>query len=243
MHRTIASGVNDPTIGAPTVPSTPRQEHASWMPWVGRNRLATPEEEAAFVDELAIRVETPATAIRRSDVTAVVNALRCGLTAAQLLERAPGLRADRLHAAYCELERRRYEASMAWTSIAISGRIDVFVEHREQAAKLLPAPVARLGEVMVECPADFDLVLLQLAATVASTNAAVRRIERVIEAAPLDSERAVELGRALYNPNGAALTGRPDFLPHRVGTLVPPRVAALLDETDPDVDCTRARRR
>ena len=174
----------------------------------------------------------------------MLNALRCGLTADELFDRAPGLRPARLFAAYCELDRRRGEANLAWTSITIAGRVEVFREQREDAGALLPSLVTRLDEVAVESPAEFDLVLLQLAAAVASTGAAARRIERVIEAAPTDSDRGVELGRVLYNHTGAGLTSRPDFLAHRVGALVPTRVATLLGEAvgEPD-NCTRARRR
>lgn len=231
-------------VGGPSNAPPPGHQHAVWMPWFGRNRLATPQEEAEFVDDLASRATHRPTTVRRSDVTAVLNALRCGLTVEQLLERAPGLCPARLHAAYCELERRRYDANLAWTTIAIAGRIDVFDRHRGEAAKLVPALVTRLDEVVVGSPEEFDLVLLQLAAAVASTNAAARRIERVIEASPADSERSVELGRVLYNHGGQGVTSRPDFLAHRVGALVPTRVAALLGESVTDTEnCTRARRR
>ena len=231
-----------PTMTASANP--PRHQHASWMPWVGRNRLATPEEESVFIEELAARAGEQQVTIRRSDVTAVLNALRCGLTVDELFDRAPGLCPARLHAAYCELERRRYDASMAWTSIAIAGRVTVFEQCRDEAAKLVPALVTRLDEVVVENPGEFDLVLLQLAAAVASTNAAARRIERVIESSPDDSERSVELSRVLYNQGGDAVSSRPEFLAHRVGVLVPTRVAALLGESVTDTEnCTRARRR
>ena len=227
MNPPTTTWVTEPPIvtATPSAP-TPRHEHGIWMPWLGRNRLVTPAEEAEFVDQLAARAGVVRATVRRTDVTAVLNALRCGLTVGELFERAPGLCPARLYAAYCELERRRFDASLAWTSIAIAGRIDVFTEHRTEAAKLVPALVARLDEVVVETPDEFDLVLLQLAAAVASTNAAARRIERVIEASPLDSDRSIELGRVLYNHAGAGVTSRPDFLAHRVGTLVPTRRGA-----------------
>lgn len=243
MNPPITTWVTEPPISTPATTAS-RHRNATWMPWIGRNRLATPHEEAEFVDGLAAMTGATSSTFRRSDVTAVLNALRCGLTVDELLDRAPGLCPGRLFAAYCELDRRRGEANLAWTSITIAGRVEVFREQREDAGKLLPTLVTRLDEVAVESPTEFDLVLLQLAAAVASTGAAARRIERVIEAAPTDSERAVELGRVLYNHTGAGLTGRPDFLPHRVGALVPTRVAALLGESvgEPD-NCTRARRR
>lgn len=244
MYRPITTGLTEPLGPASPPRRAPTPQHAIWMPWTGRGRLATPEEEAVFVDELAWRSGDEPAAVRRSDVTAVLNALRCGLTVDELFDRAPGLHADRLYAAYCDLERRRAAAGVAWNEIAVAGRIDVFAEHRAEAAKLLPALVTRLDDIVVAEPDEFDLVLVQLAAAVASTGAAARRIERVIEASEPESRRAIELGRVLYHHGGEGVTGRPDFLAHRVGALVPPRVAALLGETvGPAETCSRARRR
>lgn len=242
MNQRISTRAPSPATGTPAPVAPIATRHASWMPWTGRGRPATPEEEVAFVDGLLVLAEGRPATFRRSDVTAVMNALRCGLTVGELFEFAPGLRPERLHAAYCDLERRRYEAGLAWTTITVAGRIDVFLHHRGEAAKLVPALISRLDEVARSTPEEFDLVLLQLAAAVASAHAAARRIERVIAASPPDSERAIELGRVLYNPTSEGVTGRPDFLAHRVGALVPTRVAALLEETD-DVaaPCTRGR--
>ncbi len=244
MNPLITTWVTEPPI-TPALSLTPsRHRNATWMPWVGRNRLATPVEELEFVEQLGVFAGDSLVPFRRSDVTAVLNALRCGLRIDELFDKAPGLQPARLFAAYHHLEQRRTAANVAWTSITIAGRIEVFDEHRAEAATLLPSLVTRLDEVAVESPDEFDLVVLQLAAAVASTGAAARRIERVIEAAPDDSERAVELGRVLYNLTGAGVTSRPDFLPHRVGALVPARVAALLgEEVGESENCTRARRR
>jgi hypothetical protein len=166
------------------------------------------------------------------------------LTVEELLDRAPGVCPDRLQGAYCELERLRFESNLAWTTISIAGRIDVFERQGVEAGKLVPALVTRLDEVVMVSPGEFDLVLLQLAAAVASTNAAARRIERVIEAPPSDSDGAIELGRVLYNHGGDGVTSRSDFLAHRVGALVPTRVAALLGESVGETkNCTRVRRR
>ena len=244
MNPLITTWVTEPPI-TPSLGVTPsRHRNATWMPWVGRNRLATPAEEIEFVEQLGARAVESFVPFRRSDVTAVLNALRCGLRVEELFDKAPGLQPARLLAAYHHLEERRAEANLAWTSITIAGRIEVFRDHRAEAATLLPSLVTRLDEVTVESPDEFDLVVLQLAAAVASTGAAARRIERVIEAAPEASERAVELGRVLYNHTGAGLASRPDFLPHRVGALVPTRVAALLGEAVGEAEnCTRARRR
>lgn len=244
MYRPITTGLTDPLGPASPPQRTPAAQHSIWMPWVGRGRLASPEEEAVFVDELAWRAGDEPAAVRRSDVTAVLNALRCGLTVEELFERAPGLRADRLYAAYGDLDRRRSASSAAWTEIAVGGCIEVFARHRAEAAKLLPALVTRLDDVAVADPDEFDLVVVQLAAAVASTGAAARRIERVIETSDPESRRAIELGRVLYHHGGEGVTGRPDFLAHRVGALVPARVAALLDENAGQVEnCSRTRRR
>lgn len=209
---------------------------ATWMPWSGRNRPATPLEEQDFVRHLAERAGIERVAFRRSDVTAVLNALRCGLTVDELLEQAPGLQPRRLYSAYRQLEHLRCTSEFAWVAIAISGSIETFEEYAEEAAKLLPALVARLTEVARSGPEEFDLVLLQLSAAVTSTGAAAQRIERVIEASPDGSDRPIDLGRVLYDPTGAGLTSRPDYLPSRVGTLVPVRVAALLGESVEDIE-------
>ena len=90
--------------------------------WPGREWPASGDEERALLAGLELR--TPGmkrwrrTEARRGDMTALLNALRCGLDAADLLGRAPGLRPDRLIVAHAALDARRREAVAAWQRIA-----------------------------------------------------------------------------------------------------------------------------
>ncbi len=236
---TIAPPVDRTRTHPAAGPSVTSLPQASWMPWIGPNRPVSPSEESVFVRDLAALVVERDAEFRRSDVTAVLNALRCGLTVDSLLEQAPGLQPDRLFAAYLELDRLRFASEFAWTAIALSGTLETFHEHREEAAKLLPALIARLDEAERTDPENFDAVLLELAGAVSATGVAVERIEHVLcDASP---DRAVDLGRVVYNPDGSGLTSRADYLPSRVGTLVPTRVASLLGESVEHLDSVRMR--
>lgn len=214
------------TAVAPTAPEI----HPAWMPWTGRYWPATAGEEAAFVDRLGELAPPRQGAASRSDVTAVLNALRCGLTVDELLDRARGLEPGRLLDAYRDLEARRAAAEEAWHSIVASPTLETFLRYGAEAGRLLPAAIAGLRSVIRLNPASLSAATDQLAQRVDAARTRVQRLEDALDRLIPPSQRGIVLGRRLYDPTGGGETSHPDYLPTRVGTLVPTRVASLLGE-------------
>jgi hypothetical protein len=204
--------------------------HAAWMPWTGRNWPATTREEQAFVARLTEIAPPRQGGATRSDITAVLNALRCGLTVDELLDRAPGLAPGRLLDAYHMLDTERAESEHAWHEIVAVPNLETFVRRGPAAARLLPAAITGLRSVAeLHLPSLADAVA-ELAERVAAAQERVRRLEDALDRLIPPSPRGVELGRQLYDPISGGATSHADYLPTRVGTLVPTRVAALLGE-------------
>jgi hypothetical protein len=218
------------TATSDAAPRTARQSAYLWQLWPGRNWPAVAAEEAALIDELRRRGDGPAR-FERADATAVLNALRCGLDADDLLERAPGLRPWRLVAAWDHLEAARQRAVAAWEVIAEERSLNAIVDWAAAAAPLLEAPVRSMlqtsgirGEDVVASRAE-----RAVARVAAVTEQAAELEERLARCEPGDPV-GVEIGRMLYDPYRPGVWSDPYFLPPRVGTLTPNRVADLLGE-------------
>lgn len=200
-----------------------------WLPWTDPGPIATSQHERVFVAELAEISGGPASTHSRSDVTAVLNALRGGLSVRRLLESAPGLRPERLHRAYDVLEDRRAGSAAAWAAIVREPTVEGLHRHGGVAARLVPVLVHRLLET-----ADVDPGLLpEVARRLARSVEDVRRLAADIELEMnrhTDPSMAMAISRALYDPTSDCVFGRVEHLPERVGALMPTRVAALLDE-------------
>lgn len=210
----------------------PSRPAAIWQLWPGPGAPATTAEEHTFVARLATLA--PATGGRpapreRRVVTAVLNALRCGITVDDLLDRAPGLRPCDLLDAYRDLDRRRRIAVRAWHAMERRRTIDSLTEHGPVAAQLLPVLVARLVTA-AEIGGERGVAYAIAAASVdlAATAETELRLETAM-ARRSGAERAA-VGRQLYDLYEPGLWSTASYLPTRVGSLVPVRVAALLGE-------------
>lgn len=201
----------------------------SILPWDGDCRIATATDEERFVADLAGRCDGPAPH-RRSDVTAVLNALRGGLSVAELLERAPGLRPERLISAYDELDAQRRSSVAAWHAIVASPDVVTLATHGPQAALLLPVPVERLRRVARLSPVSLQDAAASAAVLVERAGTIVRRIERALDDPELGSEQAWHLARQLFDQGGECAMARADHLAERVGALTSTRVATLMGE-------------
>jgi hypothetical protein len=211
------------------LPAAPAATTNLWLPWRCRNWPSTPAEEHRFVVELSHLAEPGASGLHtRRDTTAVLNALRGGLSADELIRQVPGLPAHRLLAAYRDLDGRRSAAVTAWDAIVADGTEAGLREHGAAAAALVPVLVDRLWAVLTIGPDAYRTTVDKLASYVEATDRNVAELETAMAIWP---ERAVDLGVQLYNPYGDAVTNRVDHLARRVGTLTPNRVAALLGET------------
>lgn len=245
--KPITSAVLDRTAPAPPVAA----RHPVWSPWPVTPRPATTAEERTFVCQLVAATDGQPGRFGRTDVTLLLNALRCGVEFARLGGFAPGLRADRLLGAYLALERARAASAAAWTAIATSceqrpgsmassrteAAVAAIQTHGQAAARLLPVKVVFLAQVARRHPRDLPEAIHRATVEVSVQAAHVERIEAAINRAASEcstgteaDEWAADLGALLYDPLGDAVTGHAAFLPGRVGLLDPTRVAALLGE-------------
>ena len=179
----------------------------------------------------------PTASFGRTDVTLLLNALRCGVTVQALAGLAPGMRPERLLAAYVALDAAMQRAASAWRSIenAAGAGAEAFVpalaQHAVEAAKLFPVQVVRLSKVARQRATDLPAIMHRMTVEVSVQAALARRLEVAIERLG-DDEWAADLGALLYDAHGEAVANRADFLPERVGLLSSARVAALLGERE-----------
>lgn len=209
-----------------------------WHVWPTRNWPASPTEEDAFVadlDRLATADHRPRPSRphppTRPDVTAVLNALRSGATAREVTSFIPGTPPAALAAAYRHLADRLTIAVAAWNDLVADPTLEAVHAHASAAAVILPVPVYRI--VTVAANAGH----LALADTISELDARVRdhqevcrRVEHDLVGRRAPDPVAVALGARLHNPIEPALWGSPYFLPTRVTSLSPTRVADLLEE-------------
>jgi hypothetical protein len=206
-------------------------------PWSGRQSPCSAAEELAFVEELEVLSgQHDVDEFERRDVTVLITALRCGLTPAELLAQAPGVRPHRLLAAHRELEGRRLISEHAWRTISVDPTPLTFETFAPSAADLLPALVSQLVSVMHD-EHRLRAAVEDAADQVSRTGRRVLMLERRAAEAAGDPDRAREIGTLLYDVSGQGAWSLPTYLPTRVGTLVPLRLGALLGD-----DITASRR-
>lgn len=211
-----------------------------WQLWPGRHYPLAASEEAAFVADLRLRsVNEPppiqprgGTKVLDRDITTVLlGALRCGSMPTEVLGLAPGLRCSQLVRKYDELEVLRGRAEEAWRAIIDSPTVATISEHAAAAARLLPVPVYDLvNRGTIVNPEGLELAVSRTAAHVEELGRQVRAVESDLERGLMSGEALIERGRVLYDPYVPGLWANPYFLPDRVGTLTPVRLADLLGE-------------
>jgi hypothetical protein len=172
----------------------------------------------------------------RRDVTVLLTALRCGLTPGELVSQAPGVRPARLLAAHRELETRRMLAEHAWRTIAVDKSLLAFQTFAPCAAELMPAVISHLSAYRHDAK-KYSAAIEDAAEQVTRTTRRVQVLEQRVAESAGEPGRARELGTLLYDIYGQGAWSLPSYLPTRVGTLVPLRVASLLGD-----DITAARR-
>lgn len=208
-----------------------------WLPWSDPNHPATSADERRFVEDLRSAAHGRRRTHRRSDLTALLNALRGGLTVDELVQRAPGLDLQRLYDAYVALDDMRKEAVEAWRAIESSRSLGTVRTEGAAAARLLPVIVARLEQLAEHEPSLVPVAIDEAARDIETAHRLAQRLEHELDRAVDRSDWAMKIGKQLYDPRGESVFGRNDYLPTRVGSLVPQRVAKLLeprDESSPD---------
>jgi hypothetical protein len=216
----------------------------SLSPWGGRERPATAAEETVFVERLRQMTARPSQGaitgapFHRYDITALVTALRHGVTVDEMFRSAPGLRPESIAAAYDHVERIRSDAADAWRSLVVEPTAATLIAVGDRAANVLPATISQLRSLLVRHP-DHSLSLA----------AAIAAIDREIVAT---GNRALELEYLLtHSANPAEVTRAADllvgefrdglwslgsFLPPRVGTFVSVRLREMLGEHNSEID-------
>jgi hypothetical protein len=236
--RTIESRSLSPHAGRHVTPLVVKKPLSIEVanPWRGRQSPCTSTEENDMVRDLEdLCGDQPVDQFERRDVTVLITALRGGLTAAELLAQAPGARPNRLLAAHRELDGRRLLAEHAWRTISIDPTTETFAAFAPCAAELLPAVISHLMGYRQD-PLGLASAVADAAEQVNRTTRRVLVLERRLTESVRDVERARELGTLLYDVYGQGAWSLPTFLPPRVGTLVPLRLASLLGD---DVTATR----
>ena len=209
-----------------------------WQVWPGRNWPATARDEREFVDSLTEIVgKTKSAGKKRSDrgdITAVMNALRCGLGAEELFERAPGLKPVRILQAYREVESMLNRSYSSWEAITAKPTLETIVKHRAAAQLIASVPVSHLLPGAVVTPdKDFAEKLKAVTIKVEAARKRADSIENALDRAVAPSSEAIRLGAELYNPYDPTVWGGQYFIPVRVGELMPLRLASLLGERNP----------
>jgi hypothetical protein len=227
MSNTLTVGADPHLETAPS--TTPRIGLVAWLPWATAYPIATALQERRFLADLEAACDGAPTEHTRSDTTACLNALRGGLTLAELLEHAPGLQPSRLFGAYLALDELRRASVAAWNAIVAEGSVDSLRRHGELAAGVVPVLIDRLHRSVTIDPENLPRVVRAAADDVESVRRMIERTERLLDRC-FDVEDAVALSQTMYHPMAECLFGRPDHLPTRVGSLMPSQVAALLGE-------------
>jgi hypothetical protein len=233
LERLYEVAASTEVAGMPTpheeIPNDPL-----WRVWPGRDWPASGVEEGAFLADLQLRADGAASskgiAHRRGDTTAVLNALRCGLDAPDLLGRAPGLRPDRLLAAHSDLDGRRRDAVAAWRGIVSTPTAESVVTWGGVAAALVPVVIGRLRDVRPTDGAELESVIAACAADIDRVGRLAASVERDMSDPTVPARRRTGLAALLFAGAGSGLWYHECYLAHRVGSLVPVRVAALLGE-------------
>ena len=229
-ERPRGPGAARPSPAAGRTDQQPKRLAEICSPWLGRQSPASAAEELAFVEDLLdliggeVDVE-----FERRDVTVLITSLRSGLSVPQVRAQAPGVEPTRLLSAYREVDRRRAFAERAWSALEEDGTTDGVMRYGELAGQLLPAVITRLAAYLGD-EDRFKVELERASDQVARTTRRVKLLEDRVVAAADDPERARELGTLLYDVYGHGAWSLETFLPPRVGTLVPLRLAALLGD-------------
>jgi hypothetical protein len=206
-----------------------------WHPWPGRGWPLGRGEEQAFVERLS-NVDGPQRRVKRHVITALLGGLRGGLGVEELCDAAPGVKVVELRDAYLRLEQLRQAACTAWEAIQAAPTVDNLRRHGATAAGLVGVPIHRLAPPM-EVISDRLVAdrLTRVAADIGRATGRAHDVEAALAHFKETCEEAVELGRILYDPYRPSMWTDPYFLPDRVGSLSPVRVAALLGEhSEPD---------
>lgn len=200
------------------------------FPWRGRGWASSAAEERRFLADLAALTGDTVQEPSRADVTALMNALRSGITLEVLLEKAPGLRADRLLGAARDLEARRLAGVAAWHQVVADRTAFGVIEHGPAAGHLLPALMTQLELLALERPGAIGDAITRCEHRAGQALDLAESLEMRINGCVPGCSEAARVGARLYDPEQPSAWSDVFYVPRRLTDLVPERVAGLLRE-------------
>lgn len=205
-----------------------------WTAGPFRGWPCSAEEEQDLINDarLACGEEHPRKRPSRSDITALVVALRDGADFFELREFLPGLDPARLVAAYEFLEKRRKVAADAWNDIAHNPNVISLTRSADKAAIVLPVPVTELVRVAAAAHSEHAIehVIQAVSKRVADETAYTLEVEADLHENKHSPIRRMRIGAELFQPQHQCLWSSAYYLPRRVTDLSPLRIMDLLGE-------------
>ena len=173
------------------------------------------------------------TVVDRDDVTLLINALRCNLTAQELTKFAPGVKPLAVVAVYEKLNRLLLRAQRdAIVMLSTSGGSPKFSSELLNAGSvLLPVPATRINTAYeLESYEGAEAVRIKIKETVERVQKHVDDVENWLdEHGSSSSSTGATVGNLLYHPNRDCMWSSPFFLPSRVGQLSSRRLSRLIE--------------
>ncbi|MFA5566590.1 MAG: hypothetical protein WC184_11880 [Acidimicrobiia bacterium] len=202
-----------------------------WQYFEGRGWPLTANEETIFVRQLRKIAENTTQEPSRSEITAVLNGMRCGLSTTNLLEQVPGLCPSKLYGAYRFLAQQLRTSLKAWDSIVAESSLSSLEVWGDNAAKVLPSVINQI-QAYSEFASTKQLSkrITHLNNNIVTHGVHALQVEHWMATSKNTITKA-ELGRFLYDPYQVGVWSQAYFLPTRVGVLTPTIVNNLLENT------------
>ncbi len=236
----VTPGLAPPDSGPAAQPATYRKrpfDPASPLrisPYGPSDQAPTTAFEREFrrrIAELGSVVRRGAPTPRRSTITALLTALRSGISADRLLAVARGLTPQDLADAYDHVARTRAQARSALDRLIEDPTIECFDAEREAIASLLPQMAASLSRLAEEFPDSLPAAVENLAEQMQELERSVDVIEERIEEGSGDWWVHVA---ELDDGRSGGIQHHPCYCPRRVGDIVPVRLAYLMGDHKQD---------
>lgn len=199
-----------------------------WQALDGQGWPFTAAQEAVFVEDLR-RASAGAVTPTRPSVTCLINALRCGVTLAELLEVLPGVNPAALLSAHVRLEATLHETLTSWQRIVDRPTVGSLSRHSPRASLLFPAVTQGIAALASRVPDEAAVVsaVVNAAERMQRTRARADGLEALLTSLPSRDPRGVAAGRGLHDIASPSLWADDHFSPRRVGELSPIRIADL----------------
>jgi hypothetical protein len=203
-------------------------------PYGSPEQMPTVEFEVAFrrrLADLSDGSERSTERPRRAAVTALLTAIRGGITVDRLLSIAAGLSAGELVDAYDFVDRLRCDASAALDQLFDDPTIECFDEVAPAIAGLLPQAVSYLRRTAAATPDGFTSAVRHFEAQTHDLDDAIDEIEHRLRSG---DDAVWELLGQRDDGHQGGIYNDPCYRPRRLGDITSVRLASLLSESPED---------